>query len=357
MKNLLLCGAAFGAIIVASPAQAADDSAVQLGIGGYFKGYVNWVDQDEAAGQSVHDLDILRRTEIHFDGKTKLDNGLTVGAHIEGVADAGSGFAVDETYAYFMGDWGKVNLGALQGSSYLLQVVAPAADSNIDGRVQLIQPVNYTVAGVALGTSTETDYDHDVSAKFDKLTYLTPVWSGFQAGVSYTPDGTSSSRGLTGNATDDDAGEQSDIWDLGARYENKTDSFSYRVGAGYSKGQGETAATEDREAWNVGLDFDIGAFGVGASYMVDDLGDADDDVQYMVLGADYTMGSYVFGASYYSKDDEVNTVDLDRISAGVTYKVVPGLQFRGSAHFYDIEEGAGDDTDATAILIGTDIKF
>jgi hypothetical protein len=31
----------------------------------------------------VHSVDLLRDTEVHFGGETTLDNGLTVGAHIE----------------------------------------------------------------------------------------------------------------------------------------------------------------------------------------------------------------------------------------------------------------------------------
>jgi hypothetical protein len=46
---------------------------------------------------------------------------------------------VDETYAYFQGDWGRVNLGSEDGAAYLLQVAAPSADSNIDGLRVYIQ--------------------------------------------------------------------------------------------------------------------------------------------------------------------------------------------------------------------------
>lgn len=356
MKTLLLCGAALCAVS-AYPAFAADDSAVQLGLGGYLKGYVSYVDQDEAAGQHVRSVDILRQTEVHFDGKTTLQNGLTIGTHIEGQADGGDGFTVDETYIFGSGDWGKVNLGRTYGAPYLLQVVAPAADANIDGRLQLIQPINFAAAGITgiSATNPETDYDHDVSTKTDKLTYISPVFSGFQAGVSFTPTVDNTSRALSGNSTDD--ADVSDVYEGAVRFENKIDdSTSYRVGAGYTHAQVESLSTDDRQAWNVGIDADIGAFGVGAAYMVDDLGSDSDDVKYMVVGADYTVDSIVYGASYYNKNDDVNSVDMDRYSVGATYKVIPGLSFRGSVGYYDVEEGATD-MNATAVLLGTDIKF
>jgi predicted porin len=68
------------------------------------------------------------------------------------------------------------------------------------------------------------------------------------------------------------------------------------------------------------------------------------------------MGQYVLGASYYNKNDDVNNVDFDRYAAGVTYKVIPGLSFRGSANYYNIDQGATN-VNATALLLGTDIKF
>lgn len=360
MKHLFLCGAAVGAVLALAAPAHADDAAdgVKLKLGGYFKGYVNTVSQDETAGSDVHNVDLLRQTEVHFDGKTTLDNGLTVGAHIEGRADAGDDFAVDETYIFFSGDWGRVNFGGTYGAPYILQVMAPAADTNVDGRLQLLNPINYSAMGITgiSATNPETDYDHDVSAKVDKLTYLSPLYSGFQAGVSYTPD-SDTSRALSGNAPDnDDTTATSNIWDFAVRFENETPNFTYRVGAGYTVGQVETGTGDDRHAWNLGLDFDIGAFGIGAAYQVDDLGDANDDVKYSVIGVDYTVGAVVYGASYYNKNDDVNNYDLDRYSVGAQYTYGPGMTFNGSVGYYDINQGTTDGN-ATSLMLGTNIKF
>ena len=39
----------------------------------------------------------------------------------------------EESYLYFSGNWGRLNLGRENGAAYLLQVAAPSADPNIDG--------------------------------------------------------------------------------------------------------------------------------------------------------------------------------------------------------------------------------
>lgn len=187
MKKLL-CSAAVAGLcaVAAAPAMAqGDQSALELSLGGYFRGYVTYASQDTAvgAGEERH-IDILRDTEIHFTGETTLDNGLTLGVHVEAEADMGDGFAVDESYMYASGSWGRVNFGGEDGAAYLLQVAAPSADSNVDGIRQYINPVNYDLMlGVAVGPTT-FDYGQDLSGSSDKITYLSPVFNGFQAGIS-----------------------------------------------------------------------------------------------------------------------------------------------------------------------------
>src|SRR5687768_16582087 len=205
MKKLLLTSALVGGLaFVASPAMA----EVDLGLGGHFKGYVTWHDQDEAAGADVREFDIIRETEIHFTGETTLDNGLTVGFHAEteadGYAGGGDSLDVEESYAYFAGNWGRVNFGSEDGANYLLQVAAPAADSNIDGIRQYVNPLNYAAFEIAaLAGFTNIDYAADASGYADKLTYISPVFNGFQAGFSYTPDVGAGASRTFGNTLDD----------------------------------------------------------------------------------------------------------------------------------------------------------
>ena len=187
MKKLLMTTAACGLVLAAAPAHA----EIELEIGGYFKGYGVFVDQDNEPNVESNDFDIIRDTELHFSGETVLDNGLVVGFHLESNVDqADQDFGVDESYAYFAGNWGRVNFGAEDGAGYLLQVAAPSADTNIDGIRQYVQPVDYTtmLASAGNATTVETsglDYEMDPSGKADKFTYLTPIVNGFQVGMSY----------------------------------------------------------------------------------------------------------------------------------------------------------------------------
>ncbi len=335
MKKLLLASVAMTGLAFAAPAHA----DVELEVGGYFKGYGVFLDTDEA---DKKDFDFIRDTEIHIGGETTLDNGLTVGAHFELEADGGDSTGVNESYVYFSGNWGRVNFGKEDGAQYLLQVAAPSADSNIDGIRQYVSPFD-----------SELDYDADITGKEDRLTYLSPVFSGFQVGASFAPD-------ASGYASDFGVGDENlseDVaYDVAVRYEGQFQNVGVIAGAGYSTVTNDSATGDDADSFNVGLDLDIAAFGVGAIYLSEtDTADVDTDT--FVIGLDYTTGPFKLGASYLNQDiDDTADTETDRYTAGVVYNYGPGMSFRGSVQFVD-EETSTTDTDATAVTLGTQINF
>ncbi|MBI1300559.1 MAG: porin [Alphaproteobacteria bacterium] len=360
MRKLLLAGAACGLALAATPAQAGESGGLNLEVGGYFKGYGAFTDQDETAGTEVVDFDFIRDTEIHIGGETTIDNGLTIGTHFEFDVDQADGTEVDESYVYFSGDWGRVNFGGEDGAAYLLQVAAPSADSNVDGIRQFVSPYVATGGFGAAVTGGELDYDHDVTGKNDKLTYLSPIFSGFQLGVSYTPDSSGAAASFGVDTDTDAAGTIQETYELAARFEGDFNGVGLIAGAGYSHGveEGSSATTDDRSAWNAGLDLDIGPFGVGAIYSEDDQGldgTAENDIETMVLGVDYTTGAFTLGASYMNKDFDGTSVEYDRYSGGVIYQYGPGMSFRGS--ITHLEEDDATDADGTSVLLGTQVNF
>lgn len=335
MKKLLLSGAALVAMAAAAPAQA---EGLSLNLSGHFKGYGVYTDADN---NDVRDLNIRKETEVHFTGETTLDNGLTVGVHVEVEADADDN-SIDESYAYFSGGWGRVNFGEEDGAAYLLQVAAPSADSNVDG---LRQYISASDAGVVVGA---LDYDHATAEDANKVTYMTPVFNGFQAGVSYVPSVTDSANGVANSAADNDAGLD-DGFEVAARYEGAFEGVGVAFGAGWSGYDGEVAG--DADAWNVGLDLDFAGFGLGAAYLEEeDL--ASNEREVLVIGADYQMGAYKLGASWLDQDGDVD--ELQRYTGGVSYSYGPGMSFRGSVSYIDNDT---TDADETQVLLGTQINF
>ncbi|MFP4314495.1 MAG: porin, partial [Alphaproteobacteria bacterium] len=170
-------------------------------------------------------------------------------------------------------------------------------------------------------------------------------------------------------------------YEAGLRYEGQFNNVGVILGTGYSHLEleeellGAGNATDDQTAWNVGADFDIGPFGIGAVYVEDDLGELDvdgvaggakvEESETWVVGVDYTTGPFKLGASYYDSESFGGTVaeiETQRYSGGVTYTYGPGMTFRGSIGYIEHEAtgigGAGsNDVDATYVTLGTQINF
>ena len=96
----------------------------------------------------------------------------------------------------------------------------------------------------------------------------------------------------------------------------------------------------------------------------------DGDETVWVVGADYTTGPFKIGGSYYNNSQDLDAMfgansgelDVDRWMGGVTYTYGPGMTFRGSIGFIDAEVPVAllpvnNDTDATFVMLGTQINF
>lgn len=360
MKKYLVATTALLSAVIAMPAHA----ELNLDLGGHFRGYGVYAD-DNTAG--AREFGLVRDTEVHFTGEATSDNGLTVGVHYETVL-GDTNLESDEAYAYFAGNWGRVNLGKEDGAAYLLQVAAPSADSNVDGLRTNIQGIN--TLGAAL------DYDHADFRGSQRVTYLTPKFSGFQAGVSYATDdsdvATGGGTGVTGLGFDT-ANDFENMWEAGVRWDGEFEGFGLSAGAGYSTAEVQALPAAavagdfagDVDTWNAGLNVAFSGFSVGGAYLNSQTdvftGAATQDeaeTDTWVIGAAWDNGPYHVGASYLNSELEVAGVstEADRYTVGAGYTYGPGMSFRGAVAFGDTEV-AGVDEDFTQVTVGTDIQF
>lgn len=369
MKKVLLAGTALVATaLIASPAQA----ELKLDLGGHFSGYGVYVDEDEAAGTGLDNFAFRRNTEIHFTGETTLDNGLTVGVHVEQEIENGN--MNNESYVYFSGGWGRINFGNEDGVAYLLQVAAPSADSNVDGLRSTIQGFtlgnnNPTLPGGAFNSALDYDHAHfgngpsndPASAPTDRISYLTPKFNGFQAGVSYAPR----AELATGIQTLLPAAAFENLWEVAARWDGEFEGVGLSFGGGYSSSEDATgvAGAAEPEAWNVGFNLAWNQFSFGGAYLdEEDILGAGTDTTTWVLGAAWDNGPYHVGASYLDREDDLGAgveVDSYKATIGGGYTFGPGMTFRGAVAFGEAANlaVAGGEGDFTQVTIGTDIRF
>lgn len=367
MKKLLLNGTALAGLALAISATPAA-AEIELGLGGHYSAYGIFASQDDGVGEAAagaNDFDLQREGEIYFTGETTLDNGLTVGVEVqlEASQDADQ---IDESYLYFSGNWGRVNVGSENGAAYLLQVGAPAVDANFDGIDPEYVAINTganTISGVT-GRGFNYGMGTDDRADSERLTYLSPVFSGFQVGASYSPNITEDVGTRAGLPV---PGAQEDELQIGARWAGDFEGAGIVLGAGWAQADDTTGVVgaDDRDQWNAGAQVNIAGFTVGAAYFQDNNGVSNDgDTTTWTAGVNYGFGAYTVGASYLATETEVGAGagedELDRVLVGGSYTYGPGLSFNGAVHFYDLEDNAGaaaSENDATVVTLGTTVKF
>jgi hypothetical protein len=197
--------------LVAMPAMAADP--IKVGVGGYYTFYVMAGQLEGTTATNGQFLSFKspvfwQEGEIHFIGRTKLDNGTTVGVRVElegwnpsttgsipvgAAAPAGQNRQIDEAFIFAFGDWGRIEFGAHKGAGFQMAYSAPSALiqwswPQVDTGVGWLNPIAAAnnVAAFRITSAVVGNNFADVN----ELTYYTPRIAGLQIGATYAPKAT-----------------------------------------------------------------------------------------------------------------------------------------------------------------------
>jgi outer membrane protein OmpU len=394
MKNILLATTGlFGAALLATAASAATPKVTLGGFSDFQAGYSSDDNDANTRGTGFRNDNEI---SVHVDGVT--DGGLGYGAVIDLEADLNNdgddqGENAARTFTYLSGNWGKAEMGANKGAAATTRVDASTlavATGGINGAwtnfvnnqaasgVKGKNTANFvTMSKLTSEHGTATEFGNESTYNATKITYYTPRFSGFQAGVSYTPD--LNDRGQSINKIDRAANpgffDQGDLIEGGINYENQ---FNNGVKLALSL-TGETAdadrATtaanqkEDLKAYALGGLVGYKGFSLAGSY--GNWGDSgqlktatSDDADYWTVGAGYEAGPFGLSATYLKSETEVTATtenEFHNLVIGADYKLAPGLTPYAEVSFYDFDQagtGAGVyDNDGTAFILGTQVAF
>ncbi len=351
MKKVLL---ATTALIAASAFAAPAQAELEVSVGGFTAFQAAMFDNDLA---NSSDRDFQSEAQITVRADATADNGLQYGAHITLNTSTNDQFNADETAIYLAGSWGRVELGDEDGASELV-VFAPTV-----GIGQINGSYDDYVAAPAHSLNDRGDHNFTAIDSDDatKVTYYTPKFSGFQAGVSYVPE-----LDLGGETVTLVDGLVKDVFEVGLGYDGEFSNVQVKVGGTYVFGDaGDVlAGIEDINAWTLGAQLGYNGFRFGGSYTsngdsLQSTGASDDDVTSWTVGATYENGPWGVGISYLNTDFDVNAVDVSGNAGGDytawamggTYTVAPGLTVGADLAFYDrdaVEDGYVFVTDVTA---------
>ncbi|HRE61058.1 MAG TPA: porin [Micropepsaceae bacterium] len=373
MKTRLLASAALIALAAASAGAA---EKVKISLGGYMNATVFNTSQDTSgfgANSSLRELGFTSEGEIHFKGKTALDDGTEVGMRVELEieADNSSGGQsanndiIDEVYVYVQSNWGRVEFGQQDGVADQMGVFAPNVFKTTkvdDAETFFIQDGSqnpYRPNSLRLRT------DLFVSDDNVKLIYFTPRFSGFQFGISYMPEPTKNFTGFAARK-DNDSNQQADIWEFGASFKDSIGVVDVNASLVYLTGTNEApsaANRDDLEEWGFGASFFYEGFTVGGSYRFSNarggsslttvLTDGS-DTEIWSIGATYKSGDWTFGLQYVDGVTELDTLgneqDGQGFEAALKYTISDGIAIGAGYQNYSYE------SDLSALASGGDLE-
>ena len=337
------------AVMVATSANAAD--AITLTLGGRIKEFFFVASQAQAQADDLNSTGMFNDTRISVDGRTVLDNGITVRAFVRFNAVARETSDIDEAYVDLVSSFGRLRMGEKAGvNTTTIGDPIPEAfltvDEDILGdalmpRTGIILRDGFTFkrfTGNALGVS-----------------YQSPEFFGFKLGVAYHPTTTSTIGTIKGGLAAHDA------VDVTAGYDGDFSGGSYRVAAGYFRLASRTGGTDGAEAWNISLGATYGGFELAGAY-INTQPATNLDEEAWTIGALYGIGPLQISADYRSARRRPLPLagvkeHLERATLQTAYKLAPGITV-GLAGFYaDQKDAGGRDWDGGGVLGGLKIDF
>jgi predicted porin len=382
MRRLL---ATSGAMLGALAGGEARGDGIKLHVAGEFNAAYMAVFDDDGEGEPGNERNtdgLFQDAEIHFTGSTVLDNGLEVGARVELAGEDDPGSQIDEAWIYFSGGFGELRAGSMDEALALMCIIPPGGTENFSA----FSP-NQWGANTVTSNSVCTGVDDEGDAQ--KLLYLSPVFGGFQLGLSYTPSGDKKTHGdgvgahLGMPENEEDASRHN--VSLYGTYSYETEDWSLQLGLGGSwEGNVEKADggpnREESEFYQAGVLVGIEDISFGASFELyhdDDVfaatlenGDVAADRWVLGVGAAYELEPWTFGIGYSilrADIDVAGAPDEDftqqRAALTASYELGSGIDLDGELAYTwtDADPESAPDfagfADYDALEIGTGIAI
>jgi outer membrane protein OmpU len=377
-----------GAALAAKPKLSLGGHAEQIfGVGN------NANDFDALNGQRTG-FDVHSDSEVHFNGSVTLDNGIKIRTRVElegnsadqtagrnsnvingapGTAANGAGAGsvdfIDEHWMRISGSFGEVRLGSGDAAAQAMTTGYLGTWSTGVGQLMAFDTTDWisnTQTGSTVGRV-------DLSSDAEQISYYTPRFSGFQAGLSYIP---SDNEDVNNQRALNAAGDR-DGWSMGVNYVTKMNGVGIGIAAGYATEDETTVNRTDREVWGVGARIDFSGFRIGVSWVdreeqhssVTNVTNAGGQGQeHFEIGARYTFGPNAVSIAHMDMDTQASQASGrngdEAIVTAVAYRrtLGPGVAWKVTATRAEFNDGAtgalaNASNDGEAITSSISLRF
>jgi hypothetical protein len=430
------------AIVAGFASSAAADCLPKVTLGGYLDTQVGFRDQRSrwkyedgsqfstdfySTGNRRNDYAIVNDTKLMLGIDGKSDMGFGYGGKIVLFSDTSKAKEEFSKRAYFDGErsdssrfenaaqvmmflegmFGRFEGGNHHGASAAMQVDAASlarATGGVDGDARYwwherAHSSQYT-SNVFLETPnlpTNEIGRYGITGKnAAKVTYYTPNFNGFTAGVSFIPDLQSHgsianqapvTKTLSSSSTSG-GWPFKNIWEGGLHYEGMADQFSIKAALLGQLGESKhlnnagvhTDANKDLKAWEAGINVGFSGITLGASYgswgksgTVTTEGSK--GTHYWTLGGAYEFNQFGASLTYFNSRNGFGTSGdaanqyskankLETLSFGVDYKLAPGLLpyaevtgFKFKDYGTQSNGASHEGNKGTIVLVGSKLSF
>jgi hypothetical protein len=392
MKKQLLTTTALVAAGVLTVSGAALAQKPTLSLGGFTEQIFGVGQNDDAfdaaSGQRIG-FDQQSDTEIHFNGAVTLDNGIKIRTRVELEGNSntatnagtdtnvvngppntvGDADTIDENWMRISGSFGEIRLGSGDAAAQAMTTGYLGTWATGVGQNLAFDTSDWvTNPGAANGFRAITIGRIDASSDAEHVSYFTPRFAGFQAGISYIP----STREDVNNQRELTAGADNDGWSLGLNFDRKFGGVGVGIAAGYATANESTANLDDPETWGIAGRVDFAGFRVALSWVdANDQGTAlntaSNGQETFEAGLRYTFGPNAVSAQYQTAEADSRLAARNGDEHEVFWLAYrrtlgPGVFWKVSAMFADFFDGlagaaAGNSNDGQALTTSIFVRF
>jgi len=348
-KSMVLCATVM-ALTGAPPATYAAD-AITLTLGGRIKQFFVVASQTQAPSEDLNSAGLFNDTRLSAEGKTVLDNGISIRAFVRFNAVGRVQSNVDEAYVDIVSGFGRLRVGEKAGlNTTTIGDPVPEAFLTVDEEIigDALQPRTGITLRDAFTFKRFTGNALGVS-------YQSPEVSGLKLGVTYHPTVTTA-VGIVDNRLN-----ANNAVDVTAGYNGDFAGGTYRLAGGYFHLSSRTGGNDGVEAWNISAGATYGGWELAAAYLnAKPANGLNEDA--WTVGALYAIGPVQISADYRAAKRRAMPLALSREHANratlqTAYKLGPGIVV-GLAGFYgDQTDSSGAGWDGGGVLGGLKIDF
>ena len=364
-----LAGVAFLTAGAASAGPVSSSDTMTVKMNGYQVFQAATLDADNSISRGRGYRFSQPEGEFGFTASAKTDSGITYGFRSEIGTET---ISSDELYGFISGDFGKVEFGNQDGAANQMQIGAFNANGTFQGLLGGTFGLSAFngQAGAADAHLIRDDVEQVIYGDGNKIVYISPRFSGFQIGASWTPQ--NNAEGSSGFG--DNAAGFENVGDVAINYVGSFNDVGIKASAAYifSDDQ-ETAGVgmEDLGLTKVGASVSFSGLTVGVSYRHNGdfgvaLNGAGDGGKWMGIGAMYKMDAWTLNVSGARGTQEFGAGTLEqennRFGVGVGYAVAPGWDLMADYMNLSRDNNDGAATpasgdDASAFIISNRFRF